>query len=221
MKKDHVKEELKKLFKSLDFISNNFLNKKGISKKELHIFFNIYQQLGLTWEFLGLQCKHWNGYKKTKEAKICCKICGKIKGIGESYYMLPAKGLKIIGTKLNPNSKKTFKTKKEATIVNDIISFHGSILNVDVHNSYRSSYFGNKYAINLAAERIVSLKESGVECSIDPYLIHVKTNKTKNKRGKRKFGGFPWEIRKKDLKQFPVLFEFSENYQFLGLTIFR
>lgn len=103
MKKDLVKEELKKLFKSLDFISKNFLNKKGISKKELNIFYNIYQQLGLAWEYLGLQCKHWDGYKKTKEADMCCKICGKIKGVDESYYMLPAKGLKIIGTDRLPS----------------------------------------------------------------------------------------------------------------------
>ncbi len=46
-------------------------------------------------------------------------------------------------------------------------------------------------------------------------------NKTKKKNEKKKYGGFPWEIKKKDLKNFPVIFDFDKNYRFLGITILR
>ncbi len=77
--KSRVKKELKCLFKSMNFVSNNFLYKENISKGKLQIYFDIYQQLGLAWEFLGLQCKHWDGYKKIKGKKMACRICGKVK----------------------------------------------------------------------------------------------------------------------------------------------
>ena len=219
MKKEQIKKELKTLFRSMDFVSNNFLDDKKVNKKDFQTFFNIYQQLGLAWEFLGLQCKHWDGYKKTKDSKEVCKICGKVKGIDESHYLLPIKGLKKLGTKLKPDSKKTFKNKKEATIINDSIDFHGAIVNVDVHNSYKSSLFGKEREISVAADRIVRLKESGVEYWIDQHLIYVKMDKKGKKPGKKKYGGFTWEIKKKNLKNFPVIFDFDENYKFLGLSI--
>jgi biotin carboxylase len=56
MTKEYVKKELKKLFKSMDFISENFLNREDI--KELQTYFDGYQHLGIAWEFLGLQCVH-------------------------------------------------------------------------------------------------------------------------------------------------------------------
>lgn len=60
MKRDQKREiekDLKSLFKSMNFVSRNFLS-KNIGKKKLQMYFNIYQQLGLAWEFLGLQCEH-------------------------------------------------------------------------------------------------------------------------------------------------------------------
>lgn len=62
MDKEHIEKELKRLFKSMDFISKRFLDKEQPETKEFQIYFNIYQQLGLAWEFLGLQCEHWDGY---------------------------------------------------------------------------------------------------------------------------------------------------------------
>lgn len=216
-----IKKELKSLYRSMDFVSNNFLNKKDIKEKEFRIFFNIYQQLGLAWEFLGLQCKHWEGYKRTIEKKETCKICGKVKGVENSYHLLPEKGLKKLGIRLKPNSEKIFKNKRDATIVNDTINFYGALMNVDVHNSYKSSLLNEKHQINIAAERIVKLKESGIECHIDQHLIYIKMNNVGKKFGKMKYGGFLWEIKKKNMKNFPVIFEFDENYRFLGLTILR
>ena len=72
--KTRIKREFKSLFKSMDFVCDNYLNKKGAIDKELEAFANIYQQLGLACGFLGLQCRHWDGYRKTrdkeKEARI-------------------------------------------------------------------------------------------------------------------------------------------------------
>ena len=217
MNKGFVKKELKKLFKSMDFISKRFLAKEQADTKEFQTYFNIYQQLGLAWEFLGLQCEHWDGYRKTRDKKEACKICGKIKGADDSYLLLENKQ-KVIGKKLTPNSKETFENKKYATILHDTVKFHGAALSVDVHNSYKSSLFGRSHEINIAAERIVELKESGVVCSVDQYLINVKFDKNK---GKKKYGGFTWELKKEQLKHFPVIFEFDDDYNFLGLRILR
>jgi len=216
MNNEQIKKELKKqlsaLFKSMDFVTNNFLDSKKTRKKEFRVFFNIYQQLGLAWEFLGLQCKHWDGYKKMKDNKEVCKICGKVKGVDEFHILLSKKGPKKLGMKAKPNSKKTFETKKEAQIVNDSIDFYGALVNVDVHNSYKSSLFEKKF--NIAAERIVTLKEEDVECHIDEHLIHIRLCDKDKKHGKKRYGGFPWEIRKKNLRHFPVIFDFDEKYRF-------
>ncbi len=217
-KKD-LKKQLKDLFKSMDFVSNNFLDSEKMGEKEFQRFFRIYQQLGIAWEFLGLQCKHWDGYKKTKDKKEACRICGNIKGADDFYILLSQKGPKKLGVKLKPNSKKTFETKKDAEIVNDTIDFYGAVVNVDVHNSYKSNLFDK--GINMAAERIVNLKEDNVECHIDQHLIHIRLRDKDRKRGKKRYGGFPWEIKRKDLKHFPVIFDFDGKYRFLGLTILR
>ena len=156
-----LKGQLNALFKSMDFVSKNFLNNEKISKREAQIFFNIYQQLGLAWEFLGLQCRHWDGYKRTRDKKEACKICGKIKGTDDFYILLPKKGFKKLGVKVSPNSKRTFENKKDAEIVNDTINFYGAVVNVDVHNSYKSNLFDKE--IDMAAERIVNVKEDNVD----------------------------------------------------------
>ena len=223
MHKGQAKKELKKqlnaLFKSMDFVSNSFLGNEKIGKKEFQVFFNIYQQLGLAWEFLGLQCKHWDGYKKTRDKKEACKICGKVKGADDFYILLPKIGLKKLGMKMKPNSKKTFENKKDAQIVDDTINFYGALVNVDVHNSYKSSVFGK--GINMAAERIVNIKEDNVECHIDEHLVHIRLVDKDRKVVKKRYGGFPWEIRKKNLKNFPVIFDFDEKHRLLGLTILK
>jgi hypothetical protein len=217
--KEQLKNQLTTLFKSMDFVTNNFLDSEKTGKKEFRFFFNIYQQLGLAWEFLGLQCKHWDGYKKTKDNKEVCKICGKVKGVDDFHILLSRKEPKKLGMKAKPNSKKTFETKKEAEIVNDSIDFYGALVNVDVHNSYKSSLFDKKF--NIAAERIVTVKEEDVECHIDEHLIHIRLCDKDKKSGKKRYGGFPWEIRKKNLRHFPVIFDFDEKYRFLGLTILK
>jgi hypothetical protein len=209
--KDKLKKELKSLFKSMDFISNNFLKGEGVHEKDFQTYFNIYQQLALAWEFLGLHCRHWDGYREIEDKKETCKICGKVKGVDYYYYLLPRKGIKKLCAKLRPNSKKTFRNKKEAEIVNDTIDFYGATLNVDVNNAYKSKVLGDK-AITIASDRIVKLKERGIECYIDQHLIYITMDRKKKKFGKEKYGGFPWEIKRDKLKNFPVIFDFDEKY---------
>ncbi len=221
IEKKRIKEELKSLFRSMDYISDNYLNKEGIDDKELEIFANIYQQLGMAWEFLGLQCRHWDGYKKTRDRKQVCKICGKVRDADETHILLSVKGHKKIGRKKMPDSKKTFRTKKEAEILYDSINFHGASLKVDVYNSYKSKFFKKELDINIAAERSVRLKESGVECSIDQHTINIRIGPRKEKGSKPDYGNFAFELKKKDLKHFPVLFKFDDNFKFSGLTILR
>ncbi len=219
--KNKLKKELKSLLKSMDFVNNNFLNKGKVNKSTFQIYFNIYQQLGIAWEFLGLQCKHWDGYERVEDEKEICKICGKVKGVDEFYYLIFKKGPKKIGRKLKPNSKKIFNNKQQAKILNDTIDFHGALLNVDVHNCYKSNLLEGRHKVTIAAERIVMLKERGVKCHIDQHLIDIELNNAGKKICKGRYGGFPWEIKKKRLRNFPVIFDFDKNYQLLGLSILR
>ena len=214
-----VKKQLRSLLKSMDFISNNFLRKDKKTGKDLQVYFDVYQQLGLAWEFMGLQCEHWEGYRKTRDKKDVCRICGKVKDVEDVFVLLSKEGPKKIGVTAKPNSKKTFDAKKDAEIINDTVNFHGASLNVDVHNAYQSRVFDK--GITMAAERIVTVKEDNIECHIDQRLVHVRLNDADRKSGKKKYGGFPWEIAKKDLKRFPVIFDFDEKHRFLGLTILR
>jgi hypothetical protein len=218
--KDLLKEEFKRLFQSMDFVCDRYLNKEGVPEKEQERFADIYQQLGQVWEFLALQCKHRDGYKKTREKKEVCRICGTVKGSEESHILLQPKGPKKIGRAMNPNSRKTFPTKKEARIIKDSIRFHGALIDVDVHNSYKSDLF-KEHEINIAAERNVTLKERGVECTIGKHRVDLDVEKPKKKGSKPPYGNFAFELRKKDLKRFPVIFKFDDHFKFLGLTIIR
>jgi hypothetical protein len=120
-----------------------------------------------------------------------------------------------------PTSKKTFKTKKGAQILADSIDFHGVKLKIDVHNSYKSRLFGDKSEIKLAAERIVELKESGIKCSVSHHTIDIQVAPEKKKGSKPDYSNFISELRKKDLKHFPVILHFDDSFKFSGLTILK
>ena len=218
--KDRLRKEFKRLFKNMDFVCDNYLNMEGVPEKEQERFADIYQQLGQVWEFLALQCKHWYGYKKTREKKEVCRICGTVKGADESHILLEAKGPKQIGRAVNPNSRKTFSNKKEARIIKDSIRFHGALIEVDVHNAYKSDLL-KEHEINIAAERNVTLKEGGAVCALGKHRIDLDIEKPMKKGAKPPYGNFAFELRKKDLKHFPVIFKFDDQFKFLGLTIIR
>lgn len=218
--KDRLKKEFKRLVKSMDFICDNYLNKEGVPEKELERFADIYQQLGQVWEFLALQCMHWDGYKNARDKKEVCRICGTVKGTAERHILLPVKGAKKIGRQIKPNSRKTYKNKQEAMVLKDSISFHGAKLEVEVNNSYKSNLIKDDFEVTIAAEREVTLKEKGIECSIGDRRIDIDIEKPK-KGAKPPYGNFAFELRKKELEHFPVIFHFDDDFKFYGLTILQ
>ena len=207
MHKEDVKKKLNKLFSSMDYIVDNYLSKRKITPKEAEVFYGIYQQLGLLWEFLGCLCKHRDGYKK-KGDKFLCKVCGKVKGTRESHYLLPAIGEKIIGRMVRPGEDMLKKlSKKEAEIIDDTFKFHGAKLNVSVFNGYVSKLDKTGKEINIAADRIVTLEEDRLMFKISKYIASMKI------RGREKqmpiYGGFLWELSKKILKKMPIILSYD------------
>ena len=216
--KSSLTRELKRLFRSMSFVARHpSLNRRGPQAER---FADIYQQLGMLWEFLALQCRHTEGWRKTRERKLACKLCGTIRGVTERWVLLPRDGKKTIGRKLFPNSAETFPNEKAATIVDDTIDFHGATVNVDVHNSYRSRLFqSSKLDVSIAAERIVRVEEGDIECWLDTHL--AKLTLRKHKRGERPpYGAFVFELPKCALKRFPLLVEYDARGELVGVTIF-
>jgi len=84
-----LKKELRRLERSMDFISVH----PALSRdtKEAERFAEIYQQLGLAWEFLALQCRHKNGWRKASGGNFACRVCGLVKGIEEPWLLVPRK----------------------------------------------------------------------------------------------------------------------------------
>lgn len=221
MNKKYLKQELKKLFKSMDYIANKYLSKTKIkiSRKKAELFFNVYQQLGLAWAFLSLQCKHWDGYKK-RRGKYVCRICGSIKGVNEEGYLLPVKGKKVIGRMIRPerdNIGKSKLSKKKAEIINDTIKFHGAKLNVSVFNEYKSKL--NDSEINIAADRVVKLYENGVIIDVCKDIMGIRVKKLS--KGIRVYGGFVDELPKKILKKMPIILSYDKSGNLVQIELIR
>jgi len=122
--KFHLKREFKRLFSAMNFISDRYLARKRAPAKQTKAFYEVYQQLAVAWEFLSLQCRHWDGYRRVRDGKLACRICGHIKGTDEQW--LPAKGTKAVGRKTSPTSQRTVADKKAATITEDGMPGRGS-----------------------------------------------------------------------------------------------
>ncbi|HUT33532.1 MAG TPA: hypothetical protein VNE39_08645 [Planctomycetota bacterium] len=218
--KARLKREFRSLFRSMDFVADNYLRGNDRPDKTVERFAEVYQQLGVAWEYLALHCKHWDGYRKAREGKMACRICGKIKGTDEHWLLLPGKGPKRIGRRATPTSKEVFPTEKQALVVADTIAFHGATLEVKVCNAHKSR-LSRRIArdITIAADRIIKLREGHVECWLDTHLVHVRWKP--EPRGKRAptYGAFPWELTKARLKNFPIILEHDAKGRFTGLTI--
>jgi hypothetical protein len=214
-----LKRDLRRLFHSMDFVSRHpALKREGPGAKE---FAEIYQQLGLVWEFLAMQCRHRSGWRKNGEGKFVCKVCGLICGAKEPWLLLPLEGKKTIGRRAVPNSKRTFPDRKAATVVNDTIDFHGARLKVEVLNPHRSqSRWFRKEDWTIAADRLLRLEEGGVEVRLDTHLVTVEVRK--HKRGEMPpYSHFVWELPRKLLKHFPVMLQFDKRRRFTGLVILK
>jgi hypothetical protein len=214
-----LKRDLHRLFRSMDFVSRHPALKRDSA--EARRFAEIYQQLGIAWEFLALQCDHRSGWRKTREGKFACKICGLIRGAREHWLLLSREGTKRIGHRAMPNAKRTFPSRKAATVVNDTIHFHGAKLNVEVLNPHHSSLrWFRKHAWTIAADRLVQLEEGGVQVRFDTNLVTVELRK--HKRGEMPpYSHFVSELPRKLLKTFPVMLQFDRRRRFTGLVIFK
>ena len=126
---------------------------------------------------------------------------------------------RMIGHKSRPTSRKTFPNKKAATIVSDVILFHGAKVTVDVHNMYRSRFFRD-LKMNIAAERSVAVEEDGIECSIDSHFARITLRR--HKRGEQPpYGAFIWELPKRALKKFPLLIEYTKDGELAEVSVLR
>ena len=159
----------------MNFVSRHpAISRKGAQAER---FAEVYQQLGMLWEFLALQCGHTEGWRKTREGAVVCKTCGTARNVTERWLLLPHQGRKIVGRRLFPNSSKTFPSKKAASIVNDRIDFHGVKVVVGVHNAYRSRLMRRDKAVTIASDRIVQIHEDGIEGWFDTDLVEIKVRK--------------------------------------------
>lgn len=215
--KHDLRRDLRRLLRSMDFVSRHPALKHDTA--EARRFAEVYQQLGLAWEFLALQCRHRGGWRKLRDGKSACKVCGLIRGVKEHWLLLPREGKKTVGRLSLPNSKQTLPNRRAATVVNDTIEFHGVKLNVEVLNLHRSRLFRSKNMV-CAAERIVRLEEDGMACSCDTHLVTVELRK--HQRGAMPpYSHFVWELPRKFLKKFPVVLQFDKRRRFTGLVIFK
>jgi hypothetical protein len=216
--KAQLKRDLRRLFRSMDFVSRHPALREG--RDQGAKLTEVYQQLGLAWEFLGLQCRHWDGYRRIAEGRQACRICGQIKGTDERWVLLPREGRKVVGRKCVPTSRRIFANKKSARVLADTIEFHGAKLSVEVQNAHRSSLFRLGNDVSVASDRIVRLREDGIECSFDTSLVSIELRGRRAKRG-LPYSAFPWELPRRKLKAFPVLLEYDRRGRFVGLTIFK
>src|SRR5438128_8795969 len=97
-----LKRGLRRIFRSMDFVWRHAPLKRGGT--EAKRFAEIYQQLGLAWEYLALQCRHRGGWRKLRDGKFACKVCGLIRGAKEQWLLVPREGKKTIGRRALPNS---------------------------------------------------------------------------------------------------------------------
>lgn len=215
--RSRLQRELRRLFCSMDFVLRHpALEKEGA---EAERFAEIYQQLGLAWEFFARQCGHWDGFRTTGDGRKKCKICGTFEDAAEPSMRWPNPGKKRVGKRSVPDSAATFANKKAATLIDDAIDFHGAKLRVIVQNAYRTKLLG-RMDITIAADRMVRLDEGGVECRLDTHLVGLRLAPRKKGQAPPR-GAFPWELSRAQLKRFPLLLESDEDGNFSGVTIFK
>jgi hypothetical protein len=214
-----IKRELRRLFRSMDFVADLPASKKGKPNRQANQWAEIYQQLGLAWEFLALQCKHWEGYRKAVSGHQICRICGKAKDIDEFWLLLPRQAPKSIGRRILPTSSQVWPNRQAALLLSDTINFHGARLTVEVHNAHRSTLFGDR-KVAVSADRMVRLEEGEIECACYQRLVRLRL-RAREPTSDLPYSAFPWELPRKQLKNFPVCLEYDQENHFVGLTLLR
>ena len=148
-----LRQEIHRLQRCMDFVSQHpALDKRG---KEGRRLAEVYQQLGRVWELLALQCRHRAGWRKLRDGTRACKVCGTLAGTRERWLLLPRAGTKTVGRMTRPTTKSILPTRKAATVLKDVVNFHGARLSVEVLNPHRSRLFLTR-DISVAADRLVN-----------------------------------------------------------------
>ncbi len=208
---------MRRLQRSMDYISGHpALDKSGREGRQLA---EIYQQLGHAWELLALKCGHRAGWRRFKDGRQACKVCGTLKNAREAWLLLPSTGPKLIGRKSRPTTRKIMPTRKAATVLKDVIRFHGAKLSIEVLNPHKSGIL-RLPDINVAADRLVELHESGMVCRFDDHTFSFRTG-IRPRGSKPPYGAFLSELSRKALARFPVLVEYDDRGRFRGLVVFR
>jgi len=74
--------------------------------------------------------------------------------------------------------------------------------------------------VSVAAERIVTLEEDGVDCGLDGHMVHLRF--APRRRGSEPpFGAFAFELPRRVLQRFPAMLEYDRRGRFVGLCVFR
>jgi hypothetical protein len=68
--KVQLRRDLHRLLRSMNFVSRHPALKRDTA--EARRLAEIYQQLGLAWEFLALQCRHRDGWREVRDGKSAC-----------------------------------------------------------------------------------------------------------------------------------------------------
>lgn len=212
-----LQREMRQLQRSLDFLSRHpALDKPGREGRKLA---EVYQQLGRAWELLALQCRHRSGWRKLKDGRRACKICGPLKDAKETWVLLPRTGPKVIGRMSRPTTGRMLPNRKAATVLMDRVNFHGAQLSVEVLNPHKSRLF-RMHDITVAADRLVELHESGVVCKLDDHTVRIQIG-LRQQGSEPPYGAFISELPRKVLAKFPVMMEYDRGGRFVGVLIFR
>ena len=212
-----VRQNTQRVVRLMDYISKNHLTSKG---KNSAVFNDIYQMLGVAWNYYGLMCCHGKGHRLTKENREACRVCGKIKDTPEYEMLLPVRGPKSVGRYIgSPKvASKSFDSRRKATLVEDSITFHGVKVKVHVHHSFPSDILGKN--VSIAAGRELELNEKGIRVFADDYLVGLEFPNGKGGH-KEKYGSFAHELPKKLLAKFPIIYSYGPKGQFYGIKVFR
>jgi hypothetical protein len=60
--KQRVRRDLRRLFRCMDQLAKHPALARSAHSALSRMLGEVYQQFGLAWEFLGLQCRHWDGF---------------------------------------------------------------------------------------------------------------------------------------------------------------
>src|SRR3989338_4537986 len=91
-----VEKKIKHVIRLMDYVSEKYLTGTA-RKKDVEIFYDVYQALAVAWDYYSLMCKHRKGYRQTRNGHSVCRICGKVKGSPDHDLLLPVHGQKVIG----------------------------------------------------------------------------------------------------------------------------